>query len=29
MSGFELFLVVVGAFTATNWLFKVIDLIER
>lgn len=28
MSGFEFVLVVIGAATLTNWLFKAVDVLE-
>lgn len=28
MSGIEFVLVVIGATTLTNWLFKVVDIVE-
>ena len=28
MSGIEFVLVVIGAATLTNWLFKVVDIVE-
>lgn len=28
MSGFEFLLVVIGAATLTNWLFKAVDVLE-
>ena len=28
MSGFEFALVVIGAATLTNWLFKTVDIVE-